>query len=138
MYSLVPVMPSTTTLDNAAAGWVESHRRSGGVSGWPDGVESIPSDGSTCPQMLGAKTIGGEAPAGHSVGAHVGSYRNETFPDALLKLSQPAVGLGVMDALEGDPDAVPALELQAARPAARSNRTPVRTKTRSPGGLFVA
>jgi hypothetical protein len=83
MYSLVPVTPSTTTFDDAAGGWLGSQRRSA-AGGWADGVELTPYDGSLCPQMLGAKTINGESFDGHSLGFHVGSYRNESFPKALL------------------------------------------------------
>jgi hypothetical protein len=154
MYSLVPVTPSTTTLDDVAGGWLVSHRRSAAVGGWADGVEFTPNDGSICPQTLGAKTISRESFEGHSLGFHVGSYRNESLPEALLKLSQPAVGSGVVDALgdgaadaeaetlgiaeAGDPEVVAALVPQPATPASRRNRTPVRTKARTPAVLFIA
>jgi hypothetical protein len=154
MYSLVPVTPSTTTLDDVAGGWLGSHRRSAAVGGWADSVELTPNDGSICPQTLGAKSISGESFEGHSLGFQVGSYRNESFPEALLKLSQPAVGSGVVDALGDasadveaettgvaeaeDAEEVVALVPQAAAPAARRNRTAVRTKVRAPVVLFIA
>ena len=154
MYSLAPVTPSTTTLDDIAGGWLGSHRRSAAGGGWADGVESTPNDGSIWPQTLGAKSISGESFDGHSLGFHVGSYRNESFPEALLKLSQPAVGSGVVDALGDagadaeaettgvaeaeDPEVVVALVPQLATPAPRRNRSPVRPRARSPALLFIA
>ena len=154
MYVLVPLTPSTTTLDDIAGGWLESHRRSAAAGGCADGVELTPKDGSVCPQTLGAKSISGESPEGHSLGFHVGSYRNESFPEALLKLSQPAVGSGVGDALGDaaadveaetggvvdaeDAEGVAALVPHAATPAPRRNRTPARTNPRAPVVLFIA
>ncbi len=154
MYSRVPATPSTTTLDDVAGGWLGSQRRSAAVSGWADGAELTPNDGSICPQTLGAKTTSGESFDGHSLGFHVGLYRNESFPEALLKLNQPAVGLGAVDALGDaaadveaeplgvteakDPEAVAALVPQAATPAPRRIRTPARTMARTPALLLVA
>jgi hypothetical protein len=98
--------------------------------------------------------MSGESPGGHSLGFQVGSYLNESFPEALLKLSQPAVGSAVVDALgEGaaavesetagvagaeDPDGVAALVLQAVTPAPRRKRAAVLTKVRTPVVLFIA
>ena len=145
MYSRVPVTPSTTTFDDVAGGWLGSHRRSAGGGGCADGVESTPNDGSICPQTLGAKSISGDSFfEGHSIGFHVGSYRNESFPEALLKLSHPAVGCVVADALaegaadgEAEPTGVAEAEdtavdatlvPQPATPTPKRSRTPVRTK----------
>jgi hypothetical protein len=141
MYSRVPVTPSITTLEEVAGGWFGSHRRSVGVGAWGEGVELTPNDGSLWPQMFGAKTISGESLGGHCIGFHVGSYRNESFADALLKLNQPAVGFGLAGALgdataEVEPEAlgpagaegragVATLVLQPATPTPRRNRTAV-------------
>lgn len=154
MYSLVPVTPSTTTLDDVAGGWLGSHRRSVTVGGWEDGVEATPNDGSICPQTLGAKTISGESFEGHSLGFHVGSYRNESFPEALLNLNQPAPRPGVAAPLgdaaadaeakasgvaeADDPEVVAALVLQPATAAPRRISTPVRTRGRTPAVPFIA
>jgi hypothetical protein len=98
--------------------------------------------------------MSGELPGGHSLGFQVGSYLNESFPEALLKLSQPAVGSGVEDALGDaaadveaetagvagaeDPEGVVALVPQAVTPAPRRTRAAVLTKVQTPVVLFIA
>jgi hypothetical protein len=97
--------------------------------------------------------MSGELPGGHALGFQVGSYLNESFPEALLKLSQPAVGSGV-EALgdaaadveaetagvagEEDPEGVVALVPQAVTPAPRRTRAAVLTKVQTPVVLFIA
>lgn len=140
MYALVPATPSTTTIDDVGEGWVGSHLSSSSMGGCEAGVESIESEGSICPQTFGAKSISGESFGGHSVGFHVGSYRNESFPEALVKVNQPAIGLGVGGAVGdgvpeseakvegvGDADGPPepaVLAPQAGMPIPRRSRAP--------------
>jgi len=80
--------------------------------------------------------------------------RRESFPEALLKVSQPAVGSGVVDALgeaaadveaettgiaeAEDPEVGIALVPQPATPAPRSNTIPVHTMAPAPVVLFIA
>jgi len=146
MYSLIPATPSTVTLDEGAGGWVGSHLRSSSLGDWEIGVESIQSEGSICPHTFGAKSTSGASFEGHSVGFHAGSYRNESFPETLLKVSQPAIELGVGD-ITGD--GVPEAEAEtagivvadgadepvlfashAAMPITRRTRAPDRAKVR--------
>ena len=100
-----------------------------------------------------AKTTSGESFDGHSLGFHVGSYRNESLPEALLKLNQRAVGFGVVVALadaaadveaetlgvaeEEGPEVVEALVPQPATPTPRRIRTRMRMLARTPAGVFI-
>ena len=103
--------------------------------------------------MLLPRTMIGASFGGHSAGFHVGSYRNESFPEALRKVDQPAVGSGVEaigDAVAdgqveargvevaGGPTADGALVPQAAAPAPRRTKTPARTMVRVRVGVLIS